>query len=525
MVRFIKKFKEIILHRFPLIIFLFLYLLLSLLTYKDYGTTWDESDVYSRGIALYLHLQGELDPNLVDLLKINSNDVAASGNAIYNHIYPAANFFIADKVFNNTSFEIFHLLNMLFASLIYILAYEILIRSYKNKYLALLGPLFILITPRFLGDVPANPKDMPFAVLFFISLAFIYLLRSNKNLILKGFVLGILFGMSFNFRVIGITLFAIYILYNLYRQLFIFKVDWRIYFKNEFYVLLLISVFAFVVVLLTWPFIGANPIINTIEVLKYSKDFPWEGNVLFNGTIQNSLELPLYYIPLYILITTPLFIIVLSLLTPIIAKRRLKNELMVLMLLAIIINVALYFGLKPIVYDGLRHYLFLLPLLSFTASIGFIEILKRRNKLVRLITLSLLITNIILVFNQLIVLYPYQYIYFNELAGGLNGASKNFETDYWGATFKEAIYWLKENEFTNYNKTYSVNNCANPTLISKEIELFQDLGINVRWVPYEEAEYFICYQREIRDYTVNGELIHTVSRDNTDLNYIYKIIK
>jgi hypothetical protein len=39
-------------------------------------------------------------------------------------------------------------------------------------------------------------------------------------------------------------------------------------------------------------------------------------------------------------------------------------------------------------------------------------------------------------------LHPYQMTYFNFLVGGLAGADGRYETDYWLASYKEAVEWV-----------------------------------------------------------------------------------
>ena len=44
---------------------------------------------------------------------------------------------------------------------------------------------------------------------------------------------------------------------------------------------------------------------------------------------------------------------------------------------------------------------------------------------------------------DMVLLHPYQYVYFNRaVIGGLPGAAKRFDTDYWGASYKEGVRWL-----------------------------------------------------------------------------------
>jgi hypothetical protein len=41
-------------------------------------------------------------------------------------------------------------------------------------------------------------------------------------------------------------------------------------------------------------------------------------------------------------------------------------------------------------------------------------------------------------------LYPYQYIYYNQLAGGLRGAYRVYELDYWNLAFREAQMYINQ---------------------------------------------------------------------------------
>jgi hypothetical protein len=44
---------------------------------------------------------------------------------------------------------------------------------------------------------------------------------------------------------------------------------------------------------------------------------------------------------------------------------------------------------------------------------------------------------------DMVALHPYEYLYYNRaVAGGLPGAFGAYETDYWGASFKEGLDWV-----------------------------------------------------------------------------------
>src|SRR2546430_12034356 len=63
---------------------------------------------------------------------------------------------------------------------------------------------------------------------------------------------------------------------------------------------------------------------------------------------------------------------------------------------------------------------------------------------------------VILVVVQLVRLFPYDYLYFNELVGGIQGANGKYEMDYWAKSLKEAVTWLKEDrKSTRLNSSHS----------------------------------------------------------------------
>jgi hypothetical protein len=198
--------RQFLQNRLLLIVFLIGYFTFSFLTFRHYGNTWDEHDVYSRGQLLYEHYQGKDNGNIL----LERQKGIDPGNVIYNHSYGA----LAYSVNKGFSFENFHLFNLLFGSLIFIAIYELLLYFYKDQRYAVIGPVFLALTPRFFGDIPTNPKDMPFAVMFMLSLAGIFFLSKSQRFWFKTIVLGLLIGITQSFRILGISFYFILFLYK-----------------------------------------------------------------------------------------------------------------------------------------------------------------------------------------------------------------------------------------------------------------------------------------------------------------------
>jgi hypothetical protein len=101
----------------------------------------------------------------------------------------------------------------------------------------------------------------------------------------------------------------------------------------------------------------------------------------------------------------------------------------------------LYVIVRPNAYDGMRHFLFVLPAVAFFAALGVqtaASLLPRgRSAATALLALSLLFPA-----TSLIRLHPYQSSYFNALVGGVGGAAGRYETDYWISSYREAMLWI-----------------------------------------------------------------------------------
>ena len=93
-------------------------------------------------------------------------------------------------------------------------------------------------------------------------------------------------------------------------------------------------------------------------------------------------------------------------------------------------------------------------------------------------------------------LHPYEYAYYNSFAGGVGGAFRTFELDYWGTSYREIA--LELNRIAPPNADVWVEGPAH--LIETYVRL--DLRI---YSYYESA------RAEHYDYVV------TLSRDNLDL--------
>jgi hypothetical protein len=97
---------------------------------------------------------------------------------------------------------------------------------------------------------------------------------------------------------------------------------------------------------------------------------------------------------------------------------------------------------RATIYDGIRHVLFVIPMLAVLAGVGWVAILPllRRAPVVAAVAAGTYVGSVIV---TLAALHPLEYVAMNALAGGTRGAYDRFEQDYWSAAATEALRRLE----------------------------------------------------------------------------------
>ena len=497
-----------------LFIFLIFFFVISTLTYKDFGTSFDEPGVYLWGKLFYNRVRGN-DPALNKDFVIPRDK---SDMAFYNSTYPA----ILHQINKSERMEVNHFLNLLFSSVIFIAIYRILLVTFQNPIYAILGPLLLFTAPRFMGEVPLNPKDIPFAIVFYLALALIYFTShwETKKRIL---ILGIFFGLAQSWRIIGYTLYPITVIYELIVLLRSNKKNILKQIGELFLEVFLIFIIGFLIHMTTLPYLGADPFHHFIDLLSLTKKFPWNSSTLFMGQQTSAQKLPLSYLPVWFGITTPLVILFLVASTVFLWKK--INKLQLLFLTALLVNFGLFFILRPVVYDGVRHMVFLIPILVTIASINCIFLLKDNNKVIKYLVLVILGLHLLFIGFNYMKLHPYEYTYFNIFVNGVKGADKQYETEYWGTSSKELFNWMNHDENKQLFEGKKIGVYGSVAVM----EYYnKDLNLNMTVSDYKKNktyDYISCWYRWDGCEGVIGELIYQVKRDNVVFNSLYKTIK
>lgn len=500
----LKKIINIIKKHYLFVIFLFSLVGLIFFTYKDYGIAWDE--IY------YIYIGKHFVISILDTFKIPHN--------LVNYNLDAGNFDLQIKThgvlfdilvisispfFQKFNLETYHLIKALLSLFSFIFFYIILLKFFSRK-LALFGLILLFLFPRFYGDIFNNSIDIP-TLTFFSLYVCMFLFFLNKK---EGFIRLILLSLSLALLINQRIIF-----------LYAYILSCAFLIKKPRLILLLTAL-TFIFIHLTHPYLRQHPVLGFIDVLKASNSFPFTAANLFDGQFVPANQLPWYYLPKLIAITSPLstlglfitgnFFLIFSLLNKKISHN-LKTKY-VFFLSLFYIPLIIFFIMRPAIYDSWRHFLFLTIPFIIIAVFGAFSISKIKNNLIKIFLFIVISVNLFQTALEMRTLHPYQYIYFNSLVGGLKGAYQKYETDYWGEANKEAVEWFNKN-INDPKKTYYLITEGDPlssTYYFKKNMIFT--------YDYTKADYAISFTRWNSDQKYSGKIIHIVEREGVPLIYI-----
>jgi hypothetical protein len=94
-------------------------------------------------------------------------------------------------------------------------------------------------------------------------------------------------------------------------------------------------------------------------------------------------------------------------------------------------------------YDGIRHTLFVIPILGLLAGWALLRMLPYLRRVV-IPVIALWAAYVVGVIGNLAMLHPLEYVATNAIAGGTQGSYGRFELDYWSAAATEALRRLEQ---------------------------------------------------------------------------------
>lgn len=335
-----------------------------------------------------------------------------------------------------------------------------------GPWVALAASVGLWLYPRYYGAMYNNPKDVPATVsLLFVLWATLLLVRFWKQ---RGrtyeiaILLGCYLGVATAIRITALTWFALLAALLVGWWLMHGRAAWaerRVARElgRQGAVAAVMGVAWFTSTAALWPFVFLNPFTNLPEAVTVLSHYPWTGQVLFGGVEYPATQLPITYVPTWLVIGSPPMLLALAVLGVALAvtealRRRRIDPAVAIVALAFVIPLASLLLLHPVLYDALRQFLYIVPPLILLAAYGLVRgvdsLLRGRRTALRWLAAGLLgitILSYAMVIADMAALSPYEYIYFSPLVGGLPGAAASYDTDYYGTCSTAAAAWLGQN--------------------------------------------------------------------------------
>lgn len=422
---------------------------IAALTFRDYGLGWDD----------YTHAQyGDL------LLKLYSSGFTDRRALSFVNLYAYGGGFdmasaLVAKISGFDLFETRRLVGALVGVIGLFVTWR-LGRRVGGPVAGLIALVLLATCPLYYGHMFMNPKDAPFAVAMAVLLLGAveifqeYPTPSPPSAVLFGIGLGLAIGT----RVLGgLTLFPFSAAFLLFVIHDVRHSGWGRAFRraSEFvFALIPALIIAYAVMAVIWPWSVISPL-NPMRAVAYFSHFfekPWKE--MFDGALLSVPDMPRSYVPQLFVLEMPEILLVLGIggiAGAFVAATRRdlpieRRAILIFLAVAVIIPIALTVVLKPAMYNGIRHFVFVTPPLAALGGVAgawLIDRAAQRRKALGAIAAAAIAACLFLPLKEMVRLHPYQYTYFNWLAGGVPENDARYMLDYWGLAFKQAAQELR----------------------------------------------------------------------------------
>jgi hypothetical protein len=404
----------------------------------------------------------------------------------------------------------------------------------------LIAAISLTLCGAWYGSMFNHTKDIPFAAammgatLFLIRIA--RLLPKPRAGDIAAF--GLLAGAALGMRIVGLLL----VIYAGFAIALYLPRPWQSHgrtqlrFAVESFVPMMPGLLlAYVIMILAWPWAALAPL-NPIRGLLAFSEFNYSIRTVLDGKVYEMANVPRLYVPIYVMIRVPLLTLfgaALAMMSAQLLRRaassgpRQRTEI-TLLSLTVIFPLACQVIWHGPAFTGLRHFLFLIPALAALAGIGLdkaLAALETRGRVLASGGLAIVTACFLWDAVTLVRLHPYEYLLYNPLVGGLDGASRRYDLDYWFSSMPEAINQLEAylrrtepGEASWPTQVYSVAVCGERLEFEKAVTLPQ---LHWDFMPqWNQSEFFIAPTHLNCDADLDGKIIGTVERLGVAIAYV-----
>ena len=413
-------------------------------TFADYGLGWDD----------YTHSQyGQL---LIDYYASGFSDRRAL-SFVNLYMYGGGFDMLAALVAKVLPYDLFETRRLVGAAvgIAGMVVVWRLARRLGGPAAGLIALALLALAPLYYGHMFINAKDVPFAVA--MTLLLFGLVRAIEDYPRPGAVTVVIFGIGLGLALGTRIMGGMTALYMAAAMALLIGHDLRSGGLKAaarplgLFLLRLLPglLLAYAVMAVVWPWSVQEPL-NPVRAIGYFSHFfekPWRE--MFAGRPILVPDMPRSYLPTYLALKLPEVLLLLGgagLIGALAAQVRRdiavrQRAALLLVAMAFIVPVAIAIATRPAMYNGIRHFVFVLPplcVLGGWAAAGMLRWLSRISRPAAAAGAIAIAAGLSLPAYRMVALHPYQYTFFNTSSGGVRMADRGYMLDYWGLSFKEA---------------------------------------------------------------------------------------
>jgi hypothetical protein len=282
---------------------------------------------------------------------------------------------------------------------------------------------------------------------------------------------------------------------------------------------------AFALMGLFWPWAVMSPG-NLVRAMTAFSHFSFELHTIIDGVVMKNGDVPRHYLASYLLVRLPeLFLLGVGLAllaglrhAPRLAEAGGRHAALrwLPVTLAAAVPLAYTLAAAPPLYNGIRHFTFVLPPLAVLAGAGFVAAWHEAGRLprARLFAAACCAVRAAGHVAVLARLHPYEYVFYNGFAGGVRGAAERWEQDYWASSLREAVEQLNAYVAAEGRPQarYTVAVCAEA--LQAAVWLAPGLAVTRDW---RQADFYLSPTHMGCGDVLQGRVIGAVRREGVPL--------
>ncbi len=406
-------------------------------------------------------------------------------------------------------------------------------KLFRSNALGILGTIMVSLYPRFFAEQFYNIKDMVFVATFMIAMWATERMITNK-FSFKWVILFTLFSaIATNVRIFGGITIALVVAY-IWIVCILEKKYQKNFYNMTYRRALLLSLSMIGLYLMLWiallPGTWERPIHSLIEMFRDFSNYDWNGDIVFMGKVIKKEQLTWYYIPVWMLVSIPIWYIIFlcafgcagfkHLIKLLKEKKKIllvlffKYQYVIWSISLFAIPLCVIIILKATIYNGWRHCYFLLPPLVIFILYGIDFFQKKSKKWKKIMVILLIICGIGTQISWIAINHPYEMVYFNEIG---RKYAAGFDRDYWHLAEKQALEYIIQHA---EGQKITVDSSGNLLAIN-----ILDGNLKNRIEESEEPTYYIeTYRGKVgNEFEMVGyEEVHSIIVDNFKVATVFK---